>query len=124
MIDDEEPDEEDTGPQQFAKVGTRNAMVIAVCWSRSRSGPSGAGWRRASARGPDAARGDRGAGVHRRRARLGRRAPVPDDVLARFGELVGACARPIDDVRDARYRRHAVAVLGRRTLRWAWSAYA
>ena len=50
--------------------------------------------------------------------------PIPGDALARFGELVGAAARPIDDVRGtARYRSHAVGVLGRRTLEWAWSEY-
>jgi CO/xanthine dehydrogenase FAD-binding subunit len=42
-------------------------------------------------------------------------------VIARFGELVGQAARPIDDVRGtAAYRRHALSVLGRRTLTWAW----
>jgi CO/xanthine dehydrogenase FAD-binding subunit len=53
------------------------------------------------------------------------RGPIGEAALARFGELVGACARPIDDVRGtARYRTHAVGVLGRRTLTWAWGAYA
>ena len=53
-----------------------------------------------------------------------KRAPIPDAALARFGELVERAARPIDDVRGtARYRHHALGVLGRRTLTWAWEAY-
>ena len=41
----------------------------------------------------------------------------------RFGELVAEAASPIDDVRgSAAYRRHALAVLARRTLTWAWEA--
>jgi CO/xanthine dehydrogenase FAD-binding subunit len=51
----------------------------------------------------------------------GRRPPAPA-VLERFGVLVAAAARPIDDVRGtSAYRRHALAVLGRRALGWAWS---
>jgi CO/xanthine dehydrogenase FAD-binding subunit len=45
-------------------------------------------------------------------------------VVARFGELVAADTQPIDDVRGtASYRRHAVGVLARRTLSWAWNEY-
>ena len=115
-----------SGPQQFAKVGTRNAMVIAVCsvalalWPEQRrvaacvgsAGPTPlvateAGEYIAGALDWDGGR------------------PIDDDALARFGELAAGCARPIDDVRGtARYRTHAVGVLGRRTLQWAWSAYA
>jgi CO/xanthine dehydrogenase FAD-binding subunit len=42
-------------------------------------------------------------------------------VAREFGDLVGAAATPIDDVRGtAAYRRHALAVMARRTLTWAW----
>jgi CO/xanthine dehydrogenase FAD-binding subunit len=52
------------------------------------------------------------------------RAALPEQVARRFGELVAGAARPIDDVRgSAAYRRHALSVLGRRTLGWAWDAY-
>jgi CO/xanthine dehydrogenase FAD-binding subunit len=44
--------------------------------------------------------------------------------VTRFGELIAAAARPIDDVRGtAAYRRHALAVLARRCLTWAWEDY-
>jgi CO/xanthine dehydrogenase FAD-binding subunit len=110
------------GPQQFAKVGTRNAMVIAVCsvalalWPERRrvavcigsAGPTPIEATEAEELASGALDWDGGG-------------PIPEDALARFGELVGAAARPIDDVRgSARYRSHAVGVLARRTLRWAW----
>ena len=114
------------GPQQFAKVGTRNAMVIAVCsvalalWPEQRrvgvcvgsAGPTPIAATEAQDYIAGALDWDGGA-------------PVPEEALARFGELVAGAARPIDDVRGtARYRSHAVGVLGRRTLQWAWSDYA
>jgi CO/xanthine dehydrogenase FAD-binding subunit len=117
------------GPQQFAKVGTRNAMVIAVCSFALALHPD----RRVVAgcigsAGPtvlstpdaeeflEAELADRG--LWESRAELGAA------VVARFGELAAAHARPIDDVRGtASYRRHAVGVLARRTLTWAWTEY-
>ena len=51
-------------------------------------------------------------------------APVEASALARFGELVAAAAKPIDDVRGtAAYRRHALAVMARRSFGWAWDEY-
>jgi CO/xanthine dehydrogenase FAD-binding subunit len=116
------------GPQQFAKVGTRNAMVIAVCsfavalHPRRRTVGTGIGSAAPTPlRALDAERFAE--------AELADRwdAPeesLPSEALARFGELVAAAAAPIDDVRgSAAYRRHALAVLARRTLSWAWSQY-
>ena len=117
------------GPQQFAKVGTRNAMVIAVCslalsiWPERRAVAACIG-----SAGPTPIRADEAerfiAGVLDEHDLWGKRAPIPDGALTRFGELVETAARPIDDVRGtARYRHHALGVLGRRTLTWAWEAY-
>ena len=40
------------------------------------------------------------------------------------GELVRSAASPIDDVRGtAAYRLHALEVMARRTLGWAWHDY-
>lgn len=113
---------DDAGPAQtFMKVGTRNAMVIAVASlalvvDRARGrvgcalgscGPTilrateaetfasgvfdGSGWERPGAPGEAA--------------------------CAEFGRLVADAARPIDDVRGtAAYRRHVLGVMGARAL--------
>jgi CO/xanthine dehydrogenase FAD-binding subunit len=115
------------GPQQFAKVGTRNAMVIAVCsvslalWPEERRVATCIG-----SAGPmplPAPEADAFiAGVLEEHDYWASHAPLPDVALARFGELAGQAARPIDDVRGtAAYRRHAVGVMARRTLGWVWS---
>jgi CO/xanthine dehydrogenase FAD-binding subunit len=115
------------GPQQFAKVGTRNAMVIAVCSFAVELDPAnrrvGTG---IGSAGPTPLRAPAAEGFASAElaARWEARDPLPDNVLVRFGELVGAAARPIDDVRGtAAYRRHALSVLARRTLSWAWRDY-
>jgi CO/xanthine dehydrogenase FAD-binding subunit len=110
------------GPQQFAKVGTRNAMVIAVCSFALALHP--AQGRAGAAIGSAAPTPRRAAEAERFLAcELDWDAPrpLPDAVCRRFGELVAAASDPIDDVRgSAGYRRHALAVLARRTLSWAW----
>jgi CO/xanthine dehydrogenase FAD-binding subunit len=50
------------------------------------------------------------------------RGEIAPGAVARFGELVAAAASPIDDQRgSAKYRRHALAVMAKRSLKWAWS---
>jgi CO/xanthine dehydrogenase FAD-binding subunit len=113
------------GPQQFAKVGTRNAMVIAVCSfalalepSRGRAGTGIGSAAPTPVRAPEAEE------LLAAELPWESRAALPDPLARRFGELVAAAASPIDDVRGtAAYRRHALAVLARRTLTWAWGEY-
>src|SRR5215470_13295445 len=117
------------GPQQFSKIGTRNAMVIAVasfclCLDPYNGGV-GTGIGSAAPtprRAPEAERFLAGAlaggGLWESRADL------PASLAGAFGERVSAAAAPIDDVRGtAAYRRRALAVMARRTLGWAGSGY-
>jgi CO/xanthine dehydrogenase FAD-binding subunit len=117
------------GPQQFAKIGTRNAMVIAVCSfalaldPERRSVGTGIG-----SAGPTPLRAVEAERFLREVLEEDglweSRVPLGEAAAARFGELVGAAARPIDDVRGtAAYRVHALGVLARRTLAWAWDHY-
>jgi CO/xanthine dehydrogenase FAD-binding subunit len=117
------------GPQQFAKIGTRNAMVIAVCslalsiWPERHAVAACIG-----SAGPTPIRATEAeqfiAGVLDEHNLWNTPGPIPEAALASFGELVERAARPIDDVRGtARYRQHALGVLGRRTLTWTWEAY-
>ncbi len=47
-------------------------------------------------------------------------APLGEAAVRQFAALVGAAARPIDDVRGtAAYRRRACEVMAARALRWA-----
>ena len=118
-----------SGPQQFAKIGTRNAMVIAVVLfalaldaARRRVG-TGIGSAAPTPIRADAARGFlegelEAGGLWDSRENLG------SALVQRFGELVTSAAAPIDDVRGtAAYRAHALRVLATRTLAWAWDAY-
>jgi CO/xanthine dehydrogenase FAD-binding subunit len=118
-----------SGPQQFSKVGTRNAMVIAVCSfalaldPASRHVGTGIGSAAPTPLVADEA-GRFIEGVLDEGGLWDKAAAVEASALARFGELVAAASKPIDDVRGtAAYRRHALAVMARRTFVWAWDEY-
>lgn len=116
-----------SGPQQFAKVGPRNAMVIATvsfalnldaAGGRVGTGIGSAGPTPLRAR--DAEQLLEGALADRWDGPSGADGSVEDGLAEEFGALVAQAAAPIDDVRGrAAYRRHALAVLGRRCLSWA-----
>jgi CO/xanthine dehydrogenase FAD-binding subunit len=114
-----------TGPQQFSKVGTRNAMVIAVCSFAIALHPLdrrvGTGFGSAATTPRRAHDAEDFLGVE---LPWGSARPLRDSLVRQFGHLVAAAASPIDDVRGtAAYRRHALSVLARRTLGWAWDDY-
>lgn len=112
---------QDAGPAQvFMKVGTRNAMVIAVAGLalvvdrvRKRVGIGLGSCGPTILRAPDAEAFAAGLLDEH-----GWRPLTPSDAAcAEFGSKVAAAARPIDDVRGtARYRRHVLAVMGARAL--------
>jgi CO/xanthine dehydrogenase FAD-binding subunit len=116
-----------SGPQQFCKVGTRNAMVIAVsafaCALHPDRRAVGTGIgsaaptpRRATAAEEFVAGELESAGLWDSRGEL------PDSLARAFGERVAAAASPIDDVRgSAAYRLHSLSVMARRSLTWAWN---
>jgi CO/xanthine dehydrogenase FAD-binding subunit len=111
-----------SGPQQFSKVGTRNAMVIAVCSFALALHPEErrVGTCLGSA-GPTPIRALDAEAFAAGELDWDGRATPSDATLHRFGELVAQAAKPIDDVRgSAAYRRRALSVLARRSLAWAW----
>jgi CO/xanthine dehydrogenase FAD-binding subunit len=112
-----------TGPQYFSKVGTRNAMVIAVCsfavalHPQTRTAGTGIG-----SSGPTPLRARPAEEFLAQALPWDDPASLADSVVREFGALVAASAEPIDDVRGtADYRRHALSVMARRTLTWAWN---
>ncbi|MFJ2211035.1 FAD binding domain-containing protein [Streptomyces sp. NPDC101062] len=117
------------GPQQYSKVGTRNAMVIAVCafglalHPDTRTVRTGIG---SAAPTP----------VRARDAELFLNAALDEggfwdsgkiitpSIAKQFADLAAAACNPIDDVRGtASYRRRAVGIMARRQLGWAWERY-
>lgn len=114
------------GPQDYLKVGVRNAMVIAVAslafavdLDRRRVGV-GLG---SVGPTPLAATGAATWLAEQLEWRDDRIVLVNLAGIEQFGELVAAAAQPIDDHRStAQYRRHAIDVLAQRALRRALSA--
>ena len=110
------------GPQVFSKIGTRNAMVIAVASFALDLDPSGRVGAAIGSAGPTVLRAPEAEAFL---AAAVAAEAVDDAVAARFGELCAAAARPIDDVRgSAAYRRHAVGVMARRAVTWAMAELA
>jgi CO/xanthine dehydrogenase FAD-binding subunit len=114
------------GPEQYSKVGTRNAMVIAVSAFALALHPS----RRAVGTGigsaaPTPRRAPEAeeflAGELEAAGLWESRGPRPEVLADEFGARVAAAASPIDDVRgSAAYRRHSLSVMARRAATWAW----
>ena len=117
------------GPQVFAKTGTRNAMVIAVCSlalvldPQARRVGTGIG-----SAGPvplrSVAAQDYLVGALTADGQWDRPRPLPPELISGFADRVAAAARPIDDLRgSAAYRVHALRVLAGRALSWAWDEF-
>jgi CO/xanthine dehydrogenase FAD-binding subunit len=113
---------DDAGPAQtFMKVGTRNAMVIAVAGlalvvdrERRRVGIGLGSCGPTILRAPDA---EMFAAGLLDEAGWDRATRPAQTARAEFGRLVAGAARPIDDVRGtAAYRRHVLAVMASRAL--------
>ena len=118
-----------SGPQQFSKIGTRNAMVIAVSAFGLALHP---GERTVGTGIGSAAPTPRRAAAAEQRVSEALAAQglwdsprqLPDELVEDFGREVSAASAPIDDVRgSAAYRRHCLAVMARRALTWAWDDY-
>ena len=116
-----------SGPQQFCKVGTRNAMVIAVsafaCALHPDRRAVGTGIGSAAPTPRRAAEAEEFLAGELDAAGLwNSRGELPESLARAFGERVAAAASPIDDVRgSAAYRRHSLAVMARRAVTWAWN---
>src|SRR5262249_38118236 len=112
-----------------SKIGTRNAMVIAVasfclCLD-SHNGGVGTGIGSAAPTPRRAPQAERVlAGALAEGGLWASPAALPAGPAGALGGRGSGAAAPIDDVRGtAASRRRALAVMARRTLGWAWSEY-
>jgi CO/xanthine dehydrogenase FAD-binding subunit len=114
------------GPGSFSKIGTRNAMVIAVAGLclvvdeengrvKVALGSVGPTILRATEAEQQIAAAMASSGAWQDPS-----ITLPDQVIDEFSQLVAAAAKPLDDVRGtAAYRRHGCRVLARRAITWA-----
>ncbi|NMM33640.1 MAG: xanthine dehydrogenase family protein subunit M [Phycicoccus sp.] len=118
-----------TGPQQFSKIGARNAMVIAVCsfGLALHPGQKAVGTGIGSAAPTPRVAAEAGTFVANALEEAGlweSRGQLPPSLAREFGAQVSAAASPIDDIRGtAAYRLHSLSVIARRSLVWAWNDY-
>jgi CO/xanthine dehydrogenase FAD-binding subunit len=118
-----------SGPQQFCKIGTRNAMVIAVSAFGLALHPDrrtvGTGIGSAAPTPRRAAEAEAFLAGELDAAGLwDSRGELPESLAREFGQRVRAAAAPIDDVRgSAAYRLHSLSVMARRAAIWAWNDY-
>ncbi len=106
----------------FAKIGTRNAMVIAIASVCLQLDPTARRVRLAlGSVAPTVVRAlEAEAFAADTLAWDDPERPLPEKSAREFGALAAAAAHPIDDVRgSAAYRQWAVEVLARRALTWA-----
>jgi len=110
------------GPQEFLKVGTRNAMVIAVASLALVVDRPGRTVRVAlGSVAPVPVRAIEAEVLVAEQLDFDGEVPPDSDLVDRFAALVADAARPIDDHRgSAAYRRHAVMVIAGRALRRAF----
>jgi CO/xanthine dehydrogenase FAD-binding subunit len=118
-----------SGPQQFCKIGTRNAMVIAVSafglalHPQRQAVGTGIGSAAPTPRRALAAE-DFLAGEIAAAGLWESRGALPEGLAVEFGRKVRDAAAPIDDVRGtAAYRLHSLSVMARRAATWAWDDY-
>lgn len=109
------------GPQEFLKVGTRNAMVIAVASAALVVDVAGREVRLClGSVGPRPIRCTEAEAQAVEAVDWSERRATPE-AAATFGRLAAAATRPIDDHRSsAAYRRHAVEVIARRAFERAF----
>ena len=117
------------GPEQFCKIGTRNAMVISVAAFSLALHPdtgrvgTGIGSAAPTPRTAPAAETFLAQALAAEGLWESRRA-LPDTLAREFAGRVRAAADPIDDVRGtAAYRLHGLTVMACRALTWAWRDY-